>query len=184
MIGKNTKLTRDGLIDNAVRGYLRSYFKKDWDLMVRMFEPVGESLVLEMDSEGVQSLADELNAEVYTARLKDGAKSATIKATTTTKTWDDGAPILKFLARGKATSMAFTLYQRPFTVLHDVSNGWFYFTDGRKWYGLHGDEGYFEPEDLPFDMKISEAVVTEAGMNDPVLMAFRAAKMKREKRAG
>jgi len=178
---KEYETDRDGLIDNAVRGYLRSYFKKDWDLMVRMFEPVGESLVLEMDSEGVQSLADELNAEVYTARLKDGAKSATIKATTTTKTWDDGAPILKFLARGKATSMAFTLYQRPFTVLHDVSNGWFYFTDGRKWYGLHGDEGYFEPEDLPFDMKISEAVVTEAGMNDPVLMAFRAAKMKREK---
>jgi len=178
---KEYETDRDGLIDNAVRRYLRSMFPKEFDMMVRMFEQVDESLVLEMDSEGVQSLADELNAEVYTARLKDGAKSATIKATTTTKTWDDGAPILKFLARGKATSMQFTLHQRPFTVLHDVSNGWFYFTDGRKWYGLHGDEGYFEPEDLPFDMKISEAVVTEAGMNDPVLMAFRAAKMKREK---
>ena len=33
---------RDGLIDNAVRSYLRSYFRKDWDLMVRMFEPVDE----------------------------------------------------------------------------------------------------------------------------------------------
>lgn len=30
---------RDGLIDDAVRGYLRQYFRKDWDLMVRMFEP-------------------------------------------------------------------------------------------------------------------------------------------------
>ena len=30
---------RDGLIDNAVRGYLRQYFRKDWDLMVKMFEP-------------------------------------------------------------------------------------------------------------------------------------------------
>jgi len=118
-------------------------------------------VILEMDSEGVQSLADELSAEVYTARLKAGAKSATIKATTTTKTWDDGAPVLKYLARGKATNIPFTLYQRPFTVLHDVANGWFYFTDGRKWYGLHGDEGYFEPEDLPFDMEISEDVVTE-----------------------
>ena len=120
-----------------------------------------ESVVNEMDSEGIQSLADELNAEVYTARLKNGAKSATIKATTTTKTWDDGAPVLKYLARGKAQSMAFTLYQRPFTVLHDVAHGWFYFTDGRKWYGLYGDEGYSEPEDLPFDMEISESVVTE-----------------------
>ena len=121
-----------------------------------------ESVVNEMDSEGIQSLADELNAEVYTARLKNGAKSATIKATTTTKTWDDGAPVLKYLARGKAQSMAFTLYQRPFTVLHDVAHGWFYFTDGRKWYGLHVGDGYSEPEDLPFDMEISESVVTES----------------------
>ena len=120
-----------------------------------------EDPIFEMDSEGIQSLADELNAEVYTARLKDGAKSATIKATTTTKTWDDGAPILKFLARGKAKSMPFALYQRPFTVLHDVAHGWFYFTDGRKWYGLHGDEGYSEPEDLPFNMEISESIVSE-----------------------
>ena len=37
---------RDGLIDNAVRGYLRSYFPKDWATMVRMFEPM-ESAVTE-----------------------------------------------------------------------------------------------------------------------------------------
>lgn len=119
---------------------------------------LAESVVNEMDSEGIQSLADELSAEVYTARLKNGAKSVSIKATTTTKTWDDGAPVLKYLARGKAKDMPFTLYQRPFTVLHDVARGWFYFTDGIKWYGLHGDEGYSEPEDLPFDMEISESV--------------------------
>ena len=135
-----------------------------------------ESVVNEMDSEGIQSLADELSAEVYTARLKNGAKSASIKATTTTKTWDDGAPVLKYLARGKAKDMPFTLYQRPFTVLHDVAHGWFYFTDGRKWYGLHGDEGYAEPEDLPFDMEISESVVSEAtDINDPVLIRMRQA---------
>ena len=29
---------REGLIDNAVRGYLRSYFKKDFDLLTKMFE--------------------------------------------------------------------------------------------------------------------------------------------------
>ena len=43
---KEYETDRDGLIDNAVRGYLRSYFKKDWDLMVRMFEPM-ESAVTE-----------------------------------------------------------------------------------------------------------------------------------------
>lgn len=31
---------RDGLIDDAVRGYLRRYFKKDFEMMQRMFEPM------------------------------------------------------------------------------------------------------------------------------------------------
>lgn len=34
------KRDRDGLIDDAVRGYLRSYFKKDFEMMVKMFEPM------------------------------------------------------------------------------------------------------------------------------------------------
>ena len=34
------KRDRAGLIDNAIRSYLRSYFKKDFELMVRMFEPM------------------------------------------------------------------------------------------------------------------------------------------------
>ena len=32
------KSDRDGLVDNAVRSYLRRYFKKDFDMMVKMFE--------------------------------------------------------------------------------------------------------------------------------------------------
>ena len=145
---------------NKIEDEIQALIAKRSKLEMRL----AESVINEMDSEGIQSLADELNAEVYTARLKNGAKSANIKATTTTKTWDDGAPVLKYLARGKAKDMPFTLYQRPFTVLHDVAHGWFYFTDGRKWYGLHGDEGYSEPEDLPFDMEISESV--NEGYND------------------
>ena len=39
------KRDRDGLIDNAVRGYLRSYFPKEFNMMVRMFEPM-ESVVI------------------------------------------------------------------------------------------------------------------------------------------
>lgn len=38
------KRDRDGLIDDAVRGYLRSYFPKEFNMMVRMFEPVDESV--------------------------------------------------------------------------------------------------------------------------------------------
>lgn len=39
------KRDRDGLIDDAVRGYLRSYFPKEFNMMVRMFEPM-ESVVI------------------------------------------------------------------------------------------------------------------------------------------
>ena len=152
---------RDMLVDDAVRGYLRQYFQKDFAIMQRMFEPVDESLVLENTFRGLESLADEISAEIYKATLKNGAKSATIKATTTTKTWDDGAPVLKYLARGRAKSISFDFDLRPFTVLHDVAHGWFYFTDGKKWYGLHSNDGYFEPEDLPFDMEVVDAVVED-----------------------
>lgn len=204
-----------------------------------------ESSILENDATAAQQLADEVSGELYTAKLK--GKSATIKATTTTKTWDDGVPVLKYLARGKAQPVKFELWQRAIDIVHDVARGWFYFTDGRKWYGLHGDEGYLEPSDLPFDMELTESVnegkeedearailqdlldefdpwdlsnmlqpdaeetvaayghkgkkaekiatallsmaqngefesLKEASdMNDPVLMAFRAAKMNREK---
>ena len=38
---------RDGLIDDAVRGYLRQYFKKDFAMMQRMFEPMESVQVTE-----------------------------------------------------------------------------------------------------------------------------------------
>lgn len=212
---------------------------------IKALSRTDESSILENDATATQQLADEVSGELYTAKLK--GKSATIKATTTTKTWDDGVPVLKYLARGKAQPVKFELWQRAIDIVHDVARGWFYFTDGRKWYGLHGDEGYLEPSDLPFNMELTESVnegkeedeahailqdlldefdpwdlsnmmqqdaeetvaayghkgkkaekiatallsmaqngefesLKEASdMNDPVLMAFRAAKMKREK---
>ena len=112
-------------------------------------ELAAESIVTESAS---QKLADEIAGELYTAKLK--GKSATITATTTTQMWDDDVPVLKYLARGKAKPVKFELWQRPFDVVHDPVHGWFYFTDGRKWYGLHMDDGYYGPEDLPFDMTI------------------------------
>lgn len=38
---------RDGLIDDAVRGYLRQYFQKDFAMMQRMFEPMESAQVTE-----------------------------------------------------------------------------------------------------------------------------------------
>jgi hypothetical protein len=123
---------------------------------IKALSRTDESSIFENDATAAQQLADEVSGELYTAKLK--GKSATLKATTTTKTWDDGVPVLKYLARGKAQPVKFELWQRAIDIVHDVARGWFYFTDGRKWYGLHGDEGYLEPSDLPFDMELTESV--------------------------
>jgi len=47
---------RDGLIDNAVRGYLRSYFSEQFNMMVKMFEPVKEENLNENKSESAYEL--------------------------------------------------------------------------------------------------------------------------------
>ena len=47
---------RDGLIDNAVRGYLRSYFSEQFNMMVKMFEPVKEENLNENKSESAHEL--------------------------------------------------------------------------------------------------------------------------------
>jgi hypothetical protein len=52
------KRDRDGLIDNAVRSYLRSYFPKDWATMVRMFEPMESIQVTEQDRNTLGELND------------------------------------------------------------------------------------------------------------------------------
>lgn len=119
---------------------------------------------LVIEKSATDTLADDISGELYIAKLK--GKSATIKATTTTKTWDDGVPVLKYLARGKSKSMSFDLYQRPFQVVHDYAHGWWYFTDGGKWYGLHVSDGYSEAADLPFDMQIPENKIQEGVMSD------------------
>ena len=116
----------------------------------------GETTVYES---ATAQLADEEKFELYTATLKN--KTATLKATTTTKTWDDGVPVLKYLARGKGKPTQVNI-NGSFEVAHDVARGWFYFTDGRKWFGLHIEDGYGDSTDLPFNMEVKESVVTEA----------------------
>lgn len=121
---------RDSLIDNAVRSYLRSYFKKDFELMQRMFEPVDEAVVAEAKlHDQVKELVRDLDVEEYEVFAFDNDIDP-----------EDANQMQEFIAQ--------------------LSN-----------------------KDAKAIIKqLSESVeVNEAGINDPVLMAFRAAKMKREK---
>ena len=124
-------------------------------------EKVDEALINE-EKTASEKLADEVSGELYKATLRDN--SATVTATTTTQMWDDGVPVLKYLARGKGKPVK--MEKKVFDVVHDVAHGWFYFSDGRKWFGLHVSDGYADPSDLPFDVKIAESV-EEAKMPEP-----------------
>ena len=119
---------------------------------------LSESKEVQICEGATEQMADEENFELYTATLKN--KTATVTATTTTKTWPDGIPVLKYLARGKSASTQINI-GGSFDVAHDVAHGWFYFTDGRKWFALHREDGYNEPSDLPFEMTIKESAITE-----------------------
>lgn len=118
---------------------------------------LAESVVNE-DVTATKSLANETSGELYNATLN--GDSVTVKATTTNKTWEDGVPVLKYLARGKANSTKIKM-NGPFEIAHDVAHGWFYFTDGNTWYGLHSND-YPEVDDLPFTVSVAESMVTEA----------------------
>ena len=132
----------------------------DWSEWLNNNYGIKESV--EINESATETLADEVSGELYKATLS--GNSATFKATTTTKTWSDGVPVLKELARGKSKPVTFD--KKVFNVVHDVAHGWFYFTDGRKWYGLHQEDGYNDPSDLPFSVELVESVATnEASIN-------------------
>ena len=124
---------------------------------------VNEALINEEKSAS-EKLADEVSGELYQATLR--GNSATVTATTTTQTWDDGVPVLKYLAKGKGKPVK--MEKKVFNVVHDVAHGWFYFTDGRKWFGLHMEDGYYDPSDLPFDLKVAESVDEKTTKNPEV----------------
>jgi hypothetical protein len=107
----------------------------------------------EVNESAEETLADDVNGELFTAWF-DGTVSVT--ATTTNKTWDDGVPVLKELARGRSKTINLKI-KGEFSVVHDVAHGWFYFTDGNTWYGLHQDDGYTDIIDLPFNTQYSES---------------------------
>lgn len=168
----NVTMGNDGVFD-VIDNFAKSSQWKRWAKEyndVATEEMANESAIYETFDNGLNEeksstevLADDVSGELYTATLK--GKSVTVKATTTTKTWDDGVPVLKYLARGKGKSINVEL-NRSFDVVHDVAHGWFYFTDGRKWFGMHQSDGYGEADDLPFNVVIKESkLIKEAKMD-------------------
>ena len=52
----------------------------------------------------------------------------------TNKTWDDGVPVLKYIAR--ASRKPSPLPKGKFKIIDDSKYGWWYYQVGDTWYGI------------------------------------------------
>ena len=78
------------------------------------------------------------NFKLHVASNTDKRKS--VMARKTDRTWDDGVPVLKFIAR--APKKPSPLPKGKFKIIEDNKYGWWYYQVGRTWYGIsQGDYG-------------------------------------------
>ena len=77
-------------------------------------------------------LSDDPAFKLYTAKNTDNRKS--VIARKTNKTWDDGVPVLKYIAR--APKKDAPLPKGSFKIIEDNKHGWWYYQVGRTWYGI------------------------------------------------
>ena len=80
----------------------------------------------------IDTLANDIGGKVYMA-----TGGGTAEAQSTTKTWDDGVPVLKYIARARKERVKLP---KKFRVVVDEKYGWFYYFDKGKWYGIDKDK--------------------------------------------
>ena len=77
-------------------------------------------------------LGDDPSFKLYTATNTE--KRKTIQARKTNKTWDDGVPVLKYIARDSKKDHP--LPKGKFKIIEDNKHGWWYYNIGSTWYGI------------------------------------------------
>ena len=77
-------------------------------------------------------LRDDPAFKLYTAKNTDNRKS--VMARKTNKTFDDGVPVLKFIARAPRKDSP--LPKGSFKIIEDNKHGWWYYQVGSTWYGI------------------------------------------------
>lgn len=95
----------------------------------------------EMISESAtETLAKEIQDAEYYIAHGDGS---TIEARSTKKTWDDGVPVLKYIARGKKQMVKTP--KGSFELVVDKKYGWYYWENKGTWYGANIEYGATPP---------------------------------------
>jgi hypothetical protein len=98
-----------------------------------------------LESEMISESATEIlskdiqDAEYYIAH-GDGTS---IEARSTKKTWDDGVPVLKYIARGKKQMVKTP--KGSFELVVDKKYGWYYWENNGTWYGANIEYGATPP---------------------------------------
>lgn len=77
-------------------------------------------------------LGDDPTFKMYTAHNTEKRKS--VQARKTDRVWDDGVPVLKYIAR--APKKPSPLPKDKFKIIEDNKYGWWYYQVGRTWYGI------------------------------------------------
>jgi len=124
-------------IKKTIPSKLKAEFKELQQVYKR---EMAESTINESDATPTMMLAQEIEGAEYHMAFGDGD---TVDARSTKKTWDDGVPVLKYIARAPKKSVR--LPKGKFEVVIDDKYGWFYWQDNGSWYGMEKDDDIAPP---------------------------------------
>lgn len=94
-----------------------------------------ESVLTESDATPTMMLAQEIEGAEYHMAYSDG--DVGVDARSTKKTWEDGVPVLKYIARAPKKSV--DIPKGKFEVVIDDKYGWYYWENKGIWYGMEHD---------------------------------------------
>lgn len=124
-------------IKKTIGSKLKAEFK---ELQQAYKREVAESVINESDATPTMLLAQEIEGAEYHTAFGDGES---VEARSTKKTWDDGVPVLKYIARAPKKSV--DLPKGKFEVVIDTKYGWYYWQNRGVWYGMEQDEDIAPP---------------------------------------
>jgi hypothetical protein len=125
-------------IKKRIPSKLKAEFK---ELQAQYKRVMSESVINESDKTPTMLLADEIEGAEFHHGFGDGTE---VEARATKKTWDDGVPVLKYIARAPKKSVKTP--KGKFEVVIDDKYGWIYWQDKGVWYGMDKDDDY-----IPFE---------------------------------
>ena len=127
-------------IKKRIPSKLKAEFK-ELQAQYKRVMPENESIVNESDATPTMLLAQEIEGAEFHHGFGDGTE---VEARSTKKTWDDGVPVLKYIARAPKKSVKTP--KGKFEVVIDDKYGWIYWQDKGVWYGMEKDDDY-----IPFE---------------------------------